>query len=204
MAVIKKGPGKGGKVALTFDDGPDPLYTPLLLECLARFQARATFFVLASKAERHPELIKAMVREGHEVGSHGIRHFPVFLQSYQGTRREISRSVSLISALAGKPLRFYRPPWGRFNSRTLRTSQELGVDIVLWSLDSADWLWGINPEVVVRRLRRASAGDIILCHDGSFVPHRPRVILKALPEVLAWFAVQGLRAVTLSEMLEGR
>ncbi|MGO0122119.1 polysaccharide deacetylase family protein [Desulfothermobacter acidiphilus] len=204
MAVIVKGPEGKKAIALTFDDGPDPYYTPQLLKCLDRFEARATFFPLASKARRYPELIRAIVEAGHEVGSHGMYHFPLLLRSPRGARAEIGQSMAVIAEIAGCPVRFFRPPWGRYRISLLPVAAELGVDMVLWSLDSLDWLWGVNPEVIATRLGRAAAGDIVLCHDGSFLPHRARTILQVLPFALKQMRERGLSPVPLSDLMEGR
>ncbi|MGQ9513154.1 polysaccharide deacetylase family protein [Thermodesulfitimonas sp.] len=197
--VLRRGPRGTGKVALTFDDGPDPFYTPQILALLRRYETKVTFFFLAQKVRRYPEVVQAVIRDGHHIASHGFAHRPQPLLSYQSTRCEMRLAAEILTNVTGESPRYFRPPWGLLNRWTLAVAQELGMQVVLWSCDSLDWLWGIKPSVVAKRVLRCPdlEGGIVLCHDGSFVPHRPRVLLTALPALLEAFKVRGWTAVPL-------
>lgn len=203
--VLRRGPRGTGKVALTFDDGPDPVYTPQILALLRRYEARATFFLLAKKARRYPEVVRAIVRGGHHIASHGFAHRPQPLLTYQGTRYEMSLAAEILTEFAAEPPRYFRPPWGLLNRWTLAVARELGMEVVLWSCDSLDWLWGLKPSVVAKRVLSCPEleGGVILCHDGSFIPHRPRVLLSALPVILEELKARGLSAVALPALFPG-
>lgn len=203
--VLRRGPRGTGKVALTFDDGPDPFYTPKVLALLRRYEAKATFFFLAKKARRYPEVVRAVVRDGHHVASHGFAHRPQPLLNYRATRYEMRLAVEILTDVTGEPPRYFRPPWGLLNRWTLAVARELGMEVVLWSCDSLDWLWGVKPSVVAKRVLRCPDldGGIVLCHDGSFIPHRPRVLLSALPIVLEGLKARGWSAVALPTLFPG-
>lgn len=197
--VLRRGSKGTGKVALTFDDGPDPFYTPEILALLRRYEAKATFFFLAQKARRYPEVVQTVLRDGHHIASHGLAHRPQPLLNYRATRYEMRLAAEILTDLTGEPPRYFRPPWGLLNRWTLAVARELGMEVVLWSCDSFDWLWGVKPSVVVKRVLRCPDldGGIILCHDGSFIPHRPRVLLSALPMILEELKAKGWSAVAL-------
>ena len=199
LTILERGSAQQGKVALTFDDGPDPIYTPKILEILRCYGAKATFFLLSEKVRCYPWIAKAIIQEGHCIASHGLRHRLQLTLTREGTFREMRQALDILAETIGVAPRYYRPPWGVMNRWTAEAAQQLHMQIVLWSCDSRDWLWGIKAQAIARRILTCPQleGGIILCHDGSFVPHRPKALLAALPVVLTELQRKGWQAVEL-------
>lgn len=134
--VFRKGTGLN-EFALTFDDGPDPRFTPLLLDLLKKYDAKATFFVVGSNAERYPELIRRIHAEGHLIGIHNYVHKTNWLMRPATVRRQIQRTNDIIYNIIGERSTYYRPPWGIVNLFDI--SKRRQVEIVLWSVMFGDW-----------------------------------------------------------------
>ena len=145
------GRGVPGHVALTFDDGPDPVSTPHFLETLAAYRIRATFFLLGSMLVRAPELGLELVAAGHEVAVHGWSHRNLLLVGPRATYRELARTRELVQAVTGRPPRLFRPPYGVLTAAALATARGLGLTPVLWTCWGRDW----EPD----RHRLLGAGD---------------------------------------------
>lgn len=176
------------EVALTFDDGPDPVSTPALLDALAAAGARATFFLLVDQAERYPELTRALARE-HEIGLHGLSHHP-WLTLWDPGRgaAELSLARDRLAALIGRPVVRFRPPFGAVSPRLTEAVRRAGLELVWCSVRTRDG-GRLTAEQVRQRCARARAGDIVLLHEGR----RPTV--DAIPGVLDDLRARGLRAV---------
>lgn len=161
--AIWKGPSHA--VSLTFDDGPHPVWTPRVLDCLRHHGVRATFFLVGERAWNHPEIVSRIAAEGHEIGNHGWTHRSMLLCTAQQMAESIGRCQRTIARITGTSPRWLRPPFGRRDFRLYRVSKRLGLVPVLWSLDSQDWLRH-DVEPICRRIHRAQRGDIVLMHDG--------------------------------------
>lgn len=189
--------GAGRRVALTFDDGPDPQRTPAMLDLLARQGVRATFFVVGARAEAHPELVRRMAAEGHVVGNHSYTHswrFP--LRSLGRTMEELRRTGEVLQRITGLRPRLFRPPFGVTNPTIARAVRRLGLDPVGWSIRSLDTM-GQSPErVAARILRRLHPGAVILLHDRCAGSER---LVGLLVEGLR---SRGLEPVTLPELFD--
>lgn len=189
--------GAGRRVALTFDDGPDPQRTPAVLDLLARQGVRATFFVVGARAEAHPELVRRMAAEGHVVGNHSYTHswrFP--LHSLGRTMEELRRTGEVLHRITGRQPRLFRPPFGVTNPTIARAVRRLGLDPVGWSIRSLDTM-GQSPErVAARILRRLHPGAVILLHDRCAGSER---LVGLLVEGLR---SRGLEPVTLPELFD--
>lgn len=189
--------GTGRRVALTFDDGPDPQRTPAVLDLLARQGVRATFFVVGARAEAHPELVRRMAAEGHVVGNHSYTHswrFP--LRSLGRTVEELRRTGEVLHRITGRQPRLFRPPFGVTNPTIARAVRRLGLDPVGWSIRSLDTM-GQSPErVAARILRRLHPGAVILLHDRCAGSER---LVGLLVEGLR---SRGLEPVTLPELFD--
>lgn len=205
IGVIWQGPRGGKRVAITFDDGPDPVYTPQVLDILKQYKVRACFFVLGHKAKAHPELITRMIAEGHEVASHGFRHhFPWFLGP-RAMIREVKEASRVIAEITGQPPRLYRPPWGLFNLFSLLHSYLFGQRVVLWSFMSWDWGRRCTPESITRQvLSRVREGSILVFHDSDdtpgATPGAPAKMLAALPLIIEGLQKRGLSVAPLAEL----
>lgn len=201
--VIASGPKGHSRVALTFDDGPDPQTTPRVLQALEQHGFRATFFVIGRKAEQHPELIHAIVRAGHELGLHGYQHDR--LTAWRAPSRiieDIRRAQQVLLQLTGTQVFWYRPPIGHVSPRTAVAARKADVELVAWSVRCLDGIRSSKPERVLARLRRKlHDGAIVMLHDaaerGDFVP----AAVQTIDRVLELVAHQGLHSVTLTELL---
>lgn len=183
-------------VALTFDDGPHPVHTPALLDILARYDAKATFYVIGQNARRYPEILRRMVAEGHEIGNHTWTH-PVLSQlGNASVLREIDRTQEIVWQTVGAIPVTMRPPYGSFSHRQMAMlASERNMPAVIWSVDPQDWRRP-GPSVVAQRMvRGARPGAVILAHDI----HGPTI--RAVPAAIEGIRAQGLAMVTLSEML---
>ena len=202
--AIVRGPENARGVALTFDDGPDPTTTALVLDALDAAGAKATFFVIASKAEAHPELLREMLRRGHEVGLHSYEHDRLFsLRSEERVRGDLERGVQILKEITGQKPLFFRPPIGHTNPIIARVADALDLVIVGWSVSARDGLASAIPRSVVNRVRRGlKDGAIVLMHDASERgTHVPAGVI-ALPEVLKAAYREQLPVVTVGSWLE--
>jgi peptidoglycan/xylan/chitin deacetylase (PgdA/CDA1 family) len=204
-AVIE-GPRGARGVVLTFDDGPDPEWTPRVLKELERKNAVATFFVIGKKAEQHPELVREMVERGHTVGLHSYAHDRLFsLRSERRVRADLKRGMKVLEGITGARPTYFRPPIGHTNPIVARVVDELDLTVVGWSASGLDGIGGADPQAVVRRIRRGLRdGAIVLMHDApERGTHEPAGV-KALPDVLAAVADKQLAVVALDELLQPR
>ncbi|MDH7576608.1 MAG: polysaccharide deacetylase family protein [Bacillota bacterium] len=193
---------QGGKIALTFDDGPDPRVTPLILDILAGRGVRATFFLVARRALEHPDLVREIIKRGHEVGSHGMNHLPFWVLSPGRTRFEIREAARCLRNLTGQVVSYFRPPWGSFNLLTYFYAKQEGQRIILWTLDSCDWFFLAPDRSIIKRvLRRVRGGSVILFHDGRGAGRKGIALVKALPVLLEKLQEKGYAPVPVGELL---
>jgi len=155
-------------VALTFDDGPNPRYTPRLLDMFAAKGITATFFVVGRRARRFPELVKAAHDAGHEIGNHGDHHVPLSVLPPPLLRREIRACGELIASIVGRRPRFLRPPMGWFNDAVLSTVRELGYQPVVGSIHPRDSRRPGRDAIIEHVRRRVEPGAVIILHDGGW------------------------------------
>lgn len=193
------------QIALTFDDGPDPVVTPQILDILENHQAKATFFCIGYRAEQHPELIKRMVHQGHQVENHSYSHHTTFaLHGTKGITKEITRAHEALSQLTGKPPRFFRPIAGIRNPLLDPVLSKLGLHLVSWTHRGFDTRFN-NPNRLHRWLTKGlSAGQIILLHDGNTARTHEGIAVSVacLPAVLQSISDAGLKTVTLDEAFQ--
>ena len=187
----------GRRVALTFDDGPDPCHTPHVLDVLARHGCSASFFVLGEAAERWPRLVRRIADEGHSVGSHSYRHRRGWTMAPARFRRELERSQRLLEDLTGRSPRWFRPPHGSLTRSMVGEAKQLGMETVLWSRSAIDWGPFASRDAIARRLERTTAGDIVLLHDARRRYNHPEVTAALLPGLLALLAERDLAPVGL-------
>jgi peptidoglycan/xylan/chitin deacetylase (PgdA/CDA1 family) len=187
--------GHAGKtVALTFDDGPDPRFTPPILAILARARVPATFFMVGGQAAAHPDLVRRVAGAGQAVGGHTWHHVRLDRLAPAGVAAEVDCADQLLARLAGQPVRLVRPPDGAYDSSVVGLLAARDVVLTLWTVDSRDWARpgvGRIEATVTRELR---PGAIILFHDGG--GDRSQTV-AALPGVLGLLHARGYRAVAL-------
>jgi len=181
-----------GEICLTFDDGPDPEITPLVLDLLDRYQAKASFFCISRKAETHSEIVKEIARRGHSVESHSYSH-PHAFSLYPTTRleREVDAAQRVIAGLTGRAPKFFRAPVGFRGPMLAPVLAARGLRYVSWTRRGFDAV-DDNPARVLRRLTRGlAAGDVLLLHDTK------PLVLAVLPRLLDELARRGLKPVSL-------
>ena len=192
------------QIALTIDDGPDPIVTPQVLDVLDRYAARATFFCIGENALRHPALCREIVRRGHAVENHSQHHRHHFsLMGPSGLLREVRAAQDTLLTITGERPIFFRAPAGLRNPFLAPVLTRLGLHLASWSVRGFDTRITDSARVTKTLLRGLTAGAIVLLHDG----HAARtasgtpVILEVLPAVLDAAGAAGLQAVTLREAM---
>jgi peptidoglycan/xylan/chitin deacetylase (PgdA/CDA1 family) len=182
---IRRGPAEGRRVALTFDDGPDPEVTPRVLDVLAAHGVRASFFCVGRRAAAARDVIRRMADEGHDVLSHGWSHASLWRCSPARTDAEVGRAHGLLTTLSGRAPAFFRPPWGMLNAALPGVLQRHGARAVLWSLQT-EGLRPVHPEAQVARVAaRIHPGAIVDLHDAEGTAGAPTRLLAALPGIIA-------------------
>jgi len=192
------------EIALTIDDGPDPVVTPQVLELLDRYATQATFFCIGEKAARHPDLCREIARRGHAVENHSQHHRHHFsLLGRFGITRELQAAQDTLTALTGQRPLFFRAPAGLRNYFLEPVLARLGLRLASWSARGFDTRTGDAERVKNKLLQGLSAGAILLLHDGNAArtPDGIPVILEVLPAVLATASAANLRFVTLRHAL---
>lgn len=192
-------------VALTFDDGPDPRYTPEVLRILAQEDVPATFFLVGAHAARCPELVRRIQREGHEIGSHTYSHRNLFLLKPAAIAQEVERAEEVLVRLTGERPHLFRPPRGLCDANLRRILAERHYTTVLWSVSSRDWVEA-SPRLIARNvLGPVRGGDILLFHDSGAILASSggdrRHMLQALPYIIQRLKAEGFRFVTVSQLL---
>ena len=187
-------------VALSFDDGPDPRWTPAMLAVLARYGAHATFFVVGRHVIEYPELVREELAAGDELGNHTFTHIRLDRLSRDMARSEVQEGASAIKVVGGRVPALFRPPLGKTTGTVARIVGAEHERLILWSAAVEHYVDHHSTRVAVRALlARVHPGSIILAHDGG-PPDRGRT-LTALPAILAGLRARGYRVVTVSTLL---
>ena len=188
------------RVALTFDDGPHPRYTPLILDILKEFDVPATFFVVGSNVEFYPDLTRRIASEGHEIGNHTYHHNHVAKMSLEDLTQDITRCNDAVEKVTGARPRYFRPPEGVCNKSVQEICNTTNTTIVMWSVDTRDWAHTPIAEICQNVRRNTKNGSIILMHDfiGKNSPTP-----KALRQIIPMLLELGYEFVTVSQLLEG-
>ncbi len=205
--VLISVPEAHGKVALTFDDGPDPRITPRVLDLLRDREAGATFFVIGERAAKHPELIERMVREGHTVGLHSRDHHRAYaLLPPKKVVEDIAFCQQVVKDAGAPDAVWFRPPVGQTSPRTFAGVKKAGVEVVGWSAKARDGLRKTTAGQALERVRAGLVdGGIILLHDAWERPQpddeEPPAGVRIFGEILDLCEREGLRPVALDELV---
>jgi peptidoglycan/xylan/chitin deacetylase (PgdA/CDA1 family) len=199
------GPRDRSQVALTFDDGPHPEFTPRIARLLEEQEARGTFFCVGAEVARNLDVVRALVAGGHEIGNHSYSH-NTFGDLFVAARlaADLARNQALLSSCAPPP-RFYRPVAGVRNPKVHAAARQVGLSVVTWSTAPRDGVWPLTVEKSCRIAARARPGDILALHDGTLsnqIALREATV-RALPTLLERLRARGFACVTLSTLLAG-
>jgi peptidoglycan/xylan/chitin deacetylase (PgdA/CDA1 family) len=196
-----RGPADGC-AALTFDDGPSPETTPLVLDRLDELDLVATFFCLGSLVEVNPDLVGELLRRGHQVEVHGHRHEHHFLHTPWWVRADLDAAVDALTAAGASP-RWFRPPFGQTTGGTMLAARHHRLGLALWSAWGREWAEPDAIAVARRVCRRLTAGTIVLLHDTDMYSASGscRRVIDALGPIASYLDENGLKAVTLERLV---
>jgi peptidoglycan-N-acetylglucosamine deacetylase len=199
LGIVNRQDGAGG-VALTFDDGPHPQGTPLVLEILREADARATFFLVGEQVVRRPALAAEIVAAGHRVELHCHRHRNLLRLTAAQFLEDAERARSAIEDASGQTIADHRPPYGIYSAAALRATRRRGWRPVLWSKWGKDWRGRATAQSIARHATRSVGdGDIVLLHDADYysAPGSWARTVAALPIILEALGSCGLKAISL-------
>ena len=171
-------------IHLTFDDGPHPVATPLILQKLTELNIRATFFLLGQNVQKFPDLVQQIHSDGHQIGNHTFTHTNLLFKNKTFLRDEILRTKEVLETTIGTHSHFFRPPYGYFDWTTLRVLHELGLTCVLWSIDSKDYKLNSVSNISDRVMQNTANGSILLFHDNIETSKRVQTYLPILLDTL--------------------
>lgn len=198
--IVRSVPTDDKVVALTFDDGPDPRFTPKILAILDKYHVPATFFMIGRNVEAHPDIVRQVARRGDAIGNHTYTHpRNLELDTRPQLLQELSRCENTIQSIAGEHAYLFRPPRGFINGKTFAVVNKEGYRTVLWTV-CADHHDAPTPELMAQRVLKAvKPGSIILAHDGTFGTRWKDV--AATPIIIRALRKDGYRFVTVPELL---
>lgn len=200
LPVISRGDRNKNAVSLTFDDGPHPEVTPALLRLLAKYSAKATFFVTGENAAQYPEIIKLIIAQGHTIGNHSYKHDPLLmLRRKKNLYYEIKLTQNILNKFGITPLAF-RPPAGITNPRLRPVLQQLGMYCINWSIRALDTGNRKINGLAKKILKKVKAGDIILLHDSNPNAIDTGILLNEIEQILIGLKKSGLFVLPLSEL----
>lgn len=188
------------RICLTFDDGPDPEHTPRILDVLAEYKIRASFFVLGAAAEQFPHLIERAINEGHTLGNHTYSHPHPWLIMPQRARTEVSRATKCIQQITGYAPRWFRPPHGRLRTAMVDQARRENMTTVLWNHSVIDWGPLGTDAGIAQRLGEVKSGDIVLLHDGARQHNHPGITARQLPRFIESLLQKKILPVALDQV----
>jgi len=199
-SVVYRVPTKEKVVALTFDDGPHPQFTPEVLNLLAQYHVKATFFMIGKRMEQYPEIVREVAKQGHIIANHTYTHpHDIELDTRGQVKRELEGCEQVIERLTGKRAHLFRPPRGLIDSTVFMVAEEEGYRTILWTV-SADHHDAPTPQLMAKRvLQHIRPGGIILAHDGTFCTRWKDV--AATPLIIEELRRQGYWFVIIPELL---
>ncbi len=201
LGVVKRGPARR-MVALTFDDGPDPVHTPAILDALAAAGVQAAFFMVGRRVEAAPALARAVRAAGHDLGNHTYGHRHLWTLAPAASITEVDRGAAAVAEAAGASPRYFRPPWGAFNWAAYVRAGQLGEARILWSVRPEGWLRPASASrLAADVVRRAHPGAIVNLHDRGGHPSTPAATREALPRMIAGLRDRGFEIVPLRVLL---
>ncbi len=195
VPIVFRGDPARREVAITFDDGPFPIYTTLLLDTLDHLGLKGTFFVVGEQVQRYPYFARAIVNAGHEVGNHTFHHLRLSQLSERQIEEEITRAQEVIAEVTGQRPRYFRPPGGKYAIPVIRTATALGLTTVFWTANSGDYTQPGTAVLEAKILGRVNSGGILLLHQGV------GETIRILPQTTEVLRHRGLILTTVSGLL---
>jgi len=196
LEIIWKGRLEGRQLALTFDDGPDPVHTPRLLDALDQLNLEATFFLMGQKALKHPEIVREILNRGHEIGNHSFSHNGFRTEPIKDFVYEIEQANDVFEQTAGIRTSLLRPPFGKLSVPLLRYCVQKGMVIVMWSLDCRDSFDYSSVSLSSKVIRNARKNDIFLMHDDGILSRD--IVRDEIPRLID----RGFTFTKISRMVE--
>ena len=197
----REGSPKVKKIALTFDDGPDSLYTPQILDILKEHNVKATFFLYGNRAQLFPDVVKRMAREGHVVGNHSMSHPNIVKLNRQETKQEVNQAEEALLPLTGYRTALFRSPYGSLDESKVKDIAGLGYKIIAWNVDSLDWKSLTAEQVKYNILENVKEGSIILQHSSGSKEENLTGSVAALRDVIKILKTEGYQFVTVPQLL---
>ncbi|WP_289038367.1 polysaccharide deacetylase family protein [uncultured Zobellia sp.] len=188
---------KNNWVSITFDDGPNREFTPKVLDLLEKYNAKATFFCIGEQVEKHPEILKKIIAQGHTIGNHTYSHANTFgFFSLDKVMNELTRTKKAVHTLTGKEMTLYRPAFGVTNPQIAKAVNQLNIKAIGWNVRSLDTTSRSEKTILERITKKVSKGDIILLHDTS------EKTIRVLEQLLLFLREKNLSSVTVDRLLE--
>ncbi len=198
---VLSAPRESRKVALTFDDVPDPRFTPQVLDVLRRKKVQATFFIVGTRAKKHPDIVRRIHREGHAIGNHSYSHPDLSRVSLSRMKEQVRKAESSIQTAVGFEPKLFRPPYGEILTGQLEWAKRSGYTVVNWDVDSSDWRQLSSERVYRNVIRAVRPGSIVLLHAGGGEGQSLAGTVGALPRIIDWLRAHDYEPVTLPELL---
>ena len=199
-SVVYRAPTSQKVVALTYDDGPHPRFTPEVLDILDKYSVKATFFMIGREMVKHPEVVRQVLRRGHVIANHTYTHpHDIEADTQAGVIRELDKCEEVIERMTGRRAHLFRPPRGLIDGTVFQIAEEEGYRTILWTV-CADHHDAPTPEMMTQRvLKHVRPGGIVLAHDGTFCTRWKDV--KATPLIIEGLRKRGYRFVTVPNLL---
>ncbi len=200
--IVRQGQTEQSLVALTFDDGPDSVYTPAILDILSQYDVKATFFLTGTRSEQFPEVVQIIIDQGHALGNHSYTHGRYSAMTPEDIRDDLKRTDDIFHSITLTRSRLFRPPYGALSATAAETVIDEGYTIILWSVDSLDWQDLSREEVVENIVPHVVNGSIILQHSAGGEGQNLWGTVEALPEIIETLQEDNFKFVTIPVLLE--
>ncbi|NMC57277.1 MAG: polysaccharide deacetylase family protein [Eubacteriaceae bacterium] len=188
------------RIYLTFDDGPEPQYTNILLDLLDSYDIKATFFVVAEKAKQNPEIIRRMKVSGHTIGVHSLEHKNALFSSPSYTKKDFIESLKIMNDLDVQ-IKYFRPPWGNLNILTYYYASQNHIKMVFWTVMAGDWSKNTTEKKIIKKLSKRVHNNKIIClHDGRGKNSAPQKTIAALKVMIPHWLDEGYNFEKIDEI----